>query len=346
MAAIEVRNLRKTYRVVQKPQGLAASLKALFVRRYKEVRAVGGIDFTIEPGEMVGFLGPNGAGKTTTLKMLSGLIYPTGGEAKVLGFVPWERKNAYRRQFALLMGQKNQLWWDLPASESFRLHKEIYDIEERKFLAVQEELTTLLNVQGLLDQPVRELSLGERMKMELIAALLHSPQILFLDEPTIGLDVVAQSAIRRCLREYNERRRVTVLLTSHYMQDIEALCDRVMVINHGRLVHDGPLAEIVSRFSAYKLLTLRFADGVFPESIREFGEVVALRPPEVTLRLPRAESARRAGEILRTFDVIDLRVGDPPIEEVISAVFAESAAEPGETRSPRRGVQEIGQGSI
>ncbi len=325
MALITVRNLTKVYKVHQKPQGLAASVRSLFRRQYKHVRAVDGISFDVEPGEMVGFLGPNGAGKTTTLKILSGLIYPTQGQVQVLGFIPWERKNAYRRQFALLMGQKNQLWWDLPAVESFRLHKEIYAIEDSRFKRVQGELTELLQVCDLLNQPVRELSLGERMKMELIAALLHSPSILFLDEPTIGLDVVAQASIRRCLREYNQTRKVTILLTSHYMQDIEALCSRVMVINQGRLVHDGPLADIVNRVAGYKILTLQFRNGRMPERLDEIGQVLKLDPPKVTLRLSRESIAEQAGRLLARHDIEDLSIEDPPIEEVIGELFGRTA---------------------
>jgi len=328
MAEIEVKGLRKIYRVHQKPQGLMGSIRSLFRRRYKMVNAVDGITFGIETGEMVGFLGPNGAGKTTTLKVLSGLIYPTEGEVRVLGYVPWERKNAYRRQFALLMGQKNQLWWDLPASESFRLHKEIYAIEDAQFERVQGTLTELLNVKDLLNQPVRELSLGERMKMELIAALLHSPRILFLDEPTIGLDVVAQASIRRCLREYNRDQKVTVLLTSHYMQDVEALCDRVLVINHGKLIHDGPLADIVKRFARHKVVTLRFHDGAWPQGFDDLGEVVSEQRPKVTLRWPREAVAERAGRLLNRYAIDDITVEDPPIEELIGQVFG-SETKPG-----------------
>src|SRR5262249_21177402 len=214
----------------------------------------------IEPGEIVGFLGPNGAGKTTTLKMLSGLIYPTSGTAKVLDFVPWERADAFRRRFALVMGQKNQLWWDLPAADSFTLHREIYSLPADQFERTLGELTELFGVGELTRQPVRELSLGERMKMELIAALLHQPQLLLLDEPTIGLDVVAQVTIQRCLREYNTSRGVTILLTSHYMRDVEALCPRVLVINHGKVVYNGALAGITEQFGQHKLVRLEFAD--------------------------------------------------------------------------------------
>lgn len=328
MPVIEVRQLEKVYRVHQKQEGLLGSVRSLFRRKYKTVRAVDGIDFEIEPGEMVGFLGPNGAGKTTTLKMLSGLIFPTSGEVSVLGYVPWERKDAYRRQFALLMGQKNQLWWDLPAAESFRLHQEIYEIEEGQFRNVRDELTELLQVSTLLDQPVRELSLGERMKMELIAALLHSPRILLLDEPTIGLDVVAQTNIRDCLREYNRRNQITMLLTSHYMQDIEALCDRVMIINRGKMVLDGPLSEVVDRYATHKVVTLRFQDGEVPMGLERYGDVVDLSPPMVKLRMDRATVASEASRLLSEHSVSDFTVEDPPIEETVSRIFGESETTP------------------
>src|SRR5918994_1308295 len=248
MPIIEADGLTKTYRVFQKKDGLLGAFRGLYRREYKEVRAVDRVSFSIEPGEMVAFLGPNGAGKTTTLKMLSGLIYPTSGTAQVLGFTPWQRADAFRRKFALVMGQKNQLWWDLPAADSFQLHKEIYSLPRPSFERTLGELTELFGVKELTRQPVRELSLGERMKMELIAALLHQPQLLLLDEPTIGLDVVAQVTIQKCLREYHARRGVTMLLTSHYMRDIEALCSRVLVITHGTVVHDGPLKGLTEKF--------------------------------------------------------------------------------------------------
>jgi ABC-2 type transport system ATP-binding protein len=252
MPIIEAKRLSKTYRVFQKNPGLAGALRGLVRRRYKEVHAVADVSFQIEPGEMVGFLGPNGAGKTTTLKMLSGLIYPSAGTATVLGFTPWDRPDAFRRRFSLIMGQKNQLWWDLPAGDSFQLHREIYSLPADAFNRTLGELTELFRVKELTRQPVRELSLGERMKMELIAALLHEPQLLLLDEPTIGLDVVAQVAIQRCLKEYNVRRGVTMLLTSHYMRDVEALCPRVLVITHGRVLYDGPLSGITERFAVQR----------------------------------------------------------------------------------------------
>ncbi|RME38209.1 MAG: ATP-binding cassette domain-containing protein [Planctomycetota bacterium] len=334
MPVVTVRQLVKEYRVHRKPEGLLASVRALFRRRYQRIRAVDGISFDIEEGEMVGFLGPNGAGKTTTLKVLSGLIYPTSGTAEVLGFVPWQRRNAYRRRFALLMGQKNQLWWDLPAMESFHLHKEIYAIPKRRFREVLDELSTLLEVRDLLHQPVRELSLGERMKMELIAALLHSPRVLFLDEPTIGLDVVAQMSIRQCLKAYNREKRITVLLTSHYMQDIEALCDRVLIIHHGRLIHDGPLARVLDRFGGYKLLKVRFGNGHVPERLDSIGEVVELDPPTVTFHLPRDEVPERASRLLQRFAVEDISVEDPPIAEVIGRVFRDADDRPSGERVP------------
>ncbi|HVJ80102.1 MAG TPA: ABC transporter ATP-binding protein, partial [Planctomycetia bacterium] len=274
MPAVVVRDLAKIYKVgVKKGEGVLAAVKGLFRRETKEVRAVAGISFTIEPGEFVAFLGPNGAGKTTTLKMLAGLIYPTTGTAEVLGYIPWERNDEYRRRFALVMGQKNQLWWDLPARESFRLHREIYEIPPERFQTTHDELIALLTLGELVDRPVRELSLGERMKMELVAALLHQPQVLFLDEPTIGLDVVAQVQLRDFLREYNRKHETTVLLTSHYMKDVESLCSRAIVINHGRLVCDESLASLNQRFGGHKVLKLQFADAA-PAGLEKYGTVL------------------------------------------------------------------------
>src|SRR4051794_33788683 len=265
-------------------------MRGLFSRRFKEVNAVRDVTFSVEPGEMVAFLGPNGAGKTTTLKMLSGLVYPTSGAASVLGFVPWERPDDFRRQFSLVMGQKNQLWWDLPAADSFHLHREIYSLDRDAFQRTLGQLTDLFGVGSLLRQPVRELSLGERMKMELIAALLHEPRLLLLDEPTIGLDVLAQVAIQRCLKEYNAQRGVTMLLTSHYMRDVEALCSRVLVIAHGRLVHDGPLAGILERFGRHKQVRLQFLGESVPADLGRYGEHTAVGPV-AELKLEREKVA-------------------------------------------------------
>jgi ABC-2 type transport system ATP-binding protein len=327
MPIIDVDGLTKTYRVVQKDPGLAGALRSLVRRRYKEVHAVADVSFRIEPGEMVAFLGPNGAGKTTTLKMLSGLIYPTDGTARVLGFVPWDRPDAFRRRFSLVMGQKNQLWWDLPAGDSFRLHREIYSLPAASFERTLGELTELFEVRELTRQPVRELSLGERMKMELIAALLHEPQLLLLDEPTIGLDVVAQVAIQRCLKEYNATRGVTMLLTSHYMRDVEALCPRVLVIAQGRVIYDGPLAGITERFGRSKLVRLHFAGEEVPADLGDFGEFTA-SGPVAELKVERARVAGTLAAILDRYTVVDMSVQDPPLDQVIARVFEEGRVRP------------------
>lgn len=327
MPIIEAAGLSKTYRVYQKREGLLGAVRGLFRRQYREVHAVDGVNFTIEPGEIVGFLGPNGAGKTTTLKMLSGLIYPTSGRARVLGFVPWDREDAFRRRFALVMGQKNQLWWDLPAADSFQLHREIYSLPQEQFERTLDELTELFEVGPLVRQPVRELSLGERMKMELIASLLHQPQLLLLDEPTIGLDVVAQVTIQRCLREYNATRGVTILLTSHYMRDVEALCRRVLVITHGQLVYDGPLQGITEQFGRYKLVRLQFPEDEVPAELDRFGTIVSQQGPAVDLQVDRARVAEVLGRIIDQHTVLDLSVQDPPLDQVIAQVFQEGKDE-------------------
>jgi ABC-2 type transport system ATP-binding protein len=323
MPIIEANDLTKVYRVSQKKKGLLGAMRGLFRREYKEVRAVDGVRFTIEPGEMVGFLGPNGAGKTTTLKMLSGLIYPTSGTARVLNFVPWERARAFRQQFSLVMGQKNQLWWDLPASDSFELHREIYSLDRNQFNQTVGELTEMFAVQGLTRQPVRELSLGERMKMELIAALLHQPQLLLLDEPTIGLDVVAQVTIQKCLKEYNAHRGVTVLLTSHNMRDVEALCTRLMVITHGKVIYDGPLAGITEQFGQSKLVRLQFTGETTPDGLERFGEVIRREGPAAELKVDRPRVAQALAAVLDHYTVVDLSVEDPPLAQVIARVFQE-----------------------
>jgi ABC-2 type transport system ATP-binding protein len=323
---IQASGLTKTYRVFQKKEGLLGAIRGLWRREYKEVRAVNGVDFTIEPGEMVGFLGPNGAGKTTTLKMLSGLIYPTGGTCQVMGFVPWERADAFRRRFSLVMGQKNQLWWDLPAADSFQLHRQIYSLETSEFARTLGELIELFGVRDLTKQPVRELSLGERMKMELIAALLHRPQLLLLDEPTIGLDVVAQAAIQRCLKEFNAARGVTVLLTSHYMRDVEALCQRVLIITQGKVIYDGALSQIVEQFGRTKLVTLTFAGESTPEGLERYGEVVQVDGPVASLKVERTRVAAVLSTVLDKDTLLDISVQDPPLDQVIARVFEEGQA--------------------
>jgi ABC-2 type transport system ATP-binding protein len=325
MPAIEVRDLRKIYRVYRKAPGVLGAVKGLFHRRYDETAAVDGVSFSVEPGEFVGFLGPNGAGKTTTLKMLSGLVQPSGGQASVLGYVPWERKNAMKRQFALLMGQKNALWWDLPARESLELNRAIYGIERADFARTVGDLTEMLDCADKLGVMVRELSLGERMKFELIAALLHHPKVLFLDEPTIGLDVISQKKVREFLKSYNERNRITVLLTSHYMQDIAELCERVILIDHGKLFFDGPLDAVLDRFATTKLLEVEFATPCEADFAR-FGRVLERDGSRVKLEVPRAQVAEVCRELLACGTVSDFSVQEIPIEEIIRQVFGEQQA--------------------
>jgi viologen exporter family transport system ATP-binding protein len=328
--SIHVKDLRKSFFVAQRESGVGAALTSLVRRRKEEIIAVGGISFALNPGEMVGFLGPNGAGKTTTLKMLSGLLHPTGGEVSVLGHVPWKREKGFLRQITLVMGQRSQLVWDIPAADSFELNRAIYRIPTSDYRNTVEELTELLELGPLLRKPVRNLSLGERMKCELAAALLHRPRVVFLDEPTIGLDVTMQRRIRAFLARYNQRFGATVLLTSHYMADVEALCRRVIVIHHGRLLFDGDLATLVGKFTAHKTIVVKLeaaeADGVLAERVLaylgSYGEVISREEGVVTLRVPREETPRVTGRILADLPVMDLTVEDPPIEEVIERVFA------------------------
>ena len=324
MPTIEIKNLSKTYRVYQKQEGLIASVRGLFHREYRQVQAVKDINLTVEEGEFVAFLGPNGAGKTTTLKLLSGVINPDEGSVNVLGHVPWERENEYRRKFALVMGQKNQLWWDLPAMESFRLHQHIYCVPKEEFERTRDELCDMLNVTNLLSRPVRELSLGERMKMELIAALIHKPDVLFLDEPTIGLDVVAQHKIQQFLKEYQQEQNNTILLTSHYMKDIEALCKRVVIIANGSIYHDGSLDEIADQFSGDKIVTLQLRDDRSLESISKLPNLIEIDPPKIKFRVDRDGVGRVLSQILSEHAVDDIVVEDPPLEEVISNVFSQA----------------------
>ena len=326
MSAIETQGLTKVYRTYKKAPGIMGAIKGLGKREYEETRAADGITFSIEEGEFVGFLGPNGAGKTTVLKMLSGLLNPTSGTARVLGFVPWERRDEMKRQFSLLMGQKNALWWDLPARESLELNRAIYGIAKPRYTKIVEELTALLDVRDKLDVMVRELSLGERMKMELIAALLHSPRVLFLDEPTIGLDVTSQKKVREFLRDYNAENRIVTMLTSHYMQDIQELCKRVIIIDSGRIFFDGPLSTIIDRFATHKILDLSFDDGAACD-FSVFGEVVERTPATVRLRIPRASVTEACRAVLTTCKVTDISVQELPVEEVIRQLFKEQSEE-------------------
>jgi ABC-2 type transport system ATP-binding protein len=322
--AIEVSGLTKTFRTYQKHPGFVGALRGLFKRDYESVFAVEKVSFQIESGELVGFLGPNGAGKTTTLKMLAGLLHPTGGAARVLGYIPWERDDAYRRQFALLLGQKNQLWWDLPARESLELNAKIYGIPSDRFERTVAEMTEMLNVRDKLNISVRELSLGERMKMELIASLLHQPKILFLDEPTIGLDVVSQKVVREFLRHYNATQKTTILLTSHYMEDIQALCKRVIIIDHGKISFDGKLSEVVDRFADFKLISIESdgVDGCTDESLKKYGELVEKTPGSIKLKVKRDRVIPVCKALLDKLPVRDIDIEEVPIEDVIRQIFA------------------------
>ncbi|HUZ07881.1 MAG TPA: ABC transporter ATP-binding protein [Candidatus Paceibacterota bacterium] len=324
MPVIEVSNLTKAFRTYKKQPGFGGAIKGLFRRQYEQTVAVNEVSFKIEPGELVGFLGPNGAGKTTTLKMLAGLLYPTGGSAKVLGYTPWERDDGYRRQFALLLGQKNQLWWDLPARESLDLNAKIYGIPTDRFERTVAEMSEMLNVRDKLNVSVRELSLGERMKMELIASLLHEPKVLFLDEPTIGLDVTSQKTVRDFIRRHNAERQTTILLTSHYMADIQALCERVIIIDHGKIFFDGRLGEIVDRFADFKLVTIQCekANDYPAEDLARFGEVVEKTPGAIKFKVKRDRVIPVCKSLLDDLPVSDIDIQEVPIEDVIRQIFA------------------------
>jgi ABC-2 type transport system ATP-binding protein len=322
---IEVRNLTRVFRTYKKQPGFWGGIKGLFKREFEETAAAKDITFDIAEGEFVGFLGPNGAGKTTTLKMLSGLIYPTGGTARVAGFDPTKRENAYRRLFALVLGQKNQLWWDLPAQESFLLLRHIYGIPAKQFQDTLDELVDLLDVRPKLNVMVRELSLGERMKMELIAALLHRPRVLFLDEPTIGLDVVSQKAVRNFLRDYNRRYKVTILLTSHYMADIKELCERVIIIHKGSKIYDGALNRLESTSGTRKKIItfLPEVGAAFPDTWQSLHGDTSRDPVEgkFTVRVPGENVVAVSQEILTTGPVADITIEDVPLEDVITELF-------------------------
>jgi ABC-2 type transport system ATP-binding protein len=306
---VQVDELTKVFRVPERESGVRAATRSLFRRQWRDVRAVDGISFSIEPGEVIGFLGPNGAGKTTTLKMLSGLLHPSGGAVEVLGHVPWRREREYLRRMTLVMGNRNQLQWDLPALDSFELNRAIYRLPRDDFRRTRDELIELLDIGDLVRKPVRQLSLGERMKVEIVGSLLHLPQVLFLDEPTIGLDVPMQRRIRSFVADYNARFGATVLLSSHYMADVEALCRRVLVIHHGRLLFDGDLAALTERFAPHKTIEAVLADG-----------------ETLTVSVPKAETSQATAQLLAEHEVVDLTVEDPPIEDVIEQVFATEAA--------------------
>src|SRR6266545_4529757 len=321
---VDVRGLRKVYRVTERETGLAATFRSFIRRRYREVLAVDGITFRIDPGEVVGFLGPNGAGKTTTLKILSGLLYPTGGEATVLGHVPWRREGSFLRGMTLLMGNRSQLVWDIPAADSFLVLKEIYAIPVDQYRRTLDELTELLELQPLLHKPVRGLSLGERMKVEFAAGLLHSPRVAFLDEPTLGLDISMQGRIRRFVAEYNRRSGATILLTSHYMDDVVALCKRVIVIHHGVILYDGALADLAERMAPYKRISVTLHAASATRDLSAYGDVVSRDDYRATLHVPRRDAPELTARLVRDLGegLADISVEDPPIEEVIDKVFS------------------------
>ncbi len=321
---ISIKNLKKYYSVYQKEPGLMGSFKSLFKRKYSQVKAVDDISFEIEEGELIGFIGPNGAGKTTTLKVLSGLLYPTSGKVSVLGFTPYQRKKEYLKQIALVMGQKNQLWWDLPAMETFLLNKEIYEVSKEKFGQVLNDLSNLLDVKDLLKVQVRKLSLGERMKCELIAALIHSPKVLFLDEPTIGLDVVMQKKLREFIKGYNQEYKSTIILTSHYMKDVEALCKRVIVINHGTILFDGLLSDLIKKHAPYKTVTVVLQDQVDVKKLENLGELKKYEFPELVLNVHGDKLNWVVDKLLKNFKIEDLNIEDPEIEDVIREVFTKA----------------------
>ncbi len=321
-SVVHVSELTKVFNVPEREPGLRAAAKALVRRKTRDVHAVEAISFDIQPGEVVGFLGPNGAGKTTTLKMLAGLLYPTSGEARVLGHVPSRREKEYLRRMTMVMGNRNQLQWDIPALDSFELYRAIYRLRREDFLSMRDELVELLDVGDLVRKPVRNLSLGERMKVEIVGSLLHRPMVLFLDEPTIGLDVTMQKRIRTFVAEYNQRHSATVLLTSHYMADVEALCKRVIVIHHGRILFDGELSSLANEFAAYKTIGVRLEDG--QAELDRYGEVISRDGDRAILRVPKAETSRVAARLLSENEVLDLTIEEPPIEDVIEMVFAQS----------------------
>ena len=322
MAAISVSHLSKYYRIYKKEAGLKGSIHSFFRRTYEMSKAVDDISFSIEQGELIGFIGPNGAGKTTTLKCLSGLIYPTSGEIKVLGYTPFDRNHDYLRSISLVMGQKSQLWWDLPPMESYLLYKEMYDISSIHFKKTLDELSELLDLKDVLLVQVRKLSLGQRMKCELVAQLLHSPKILFLDEPTIGLDIVMQQKIRSFVREYNKKYNATILLTSHYMDDVKELCKRVIIINHGKILYDGSLHDIVSKHTQLKRISVVFEKEIPKNELEKQGVVISHDGIHAMIETTKENVPNVTSFVLSHYPVIDLTIEEPQIEEIISTIFS------------------------
>jgi ABC-2 type transport system ATP-binding protein len=342
---IKVENLSKSFDYYKKELGLRNSLRNLFFREKLTKEAVRGISFEIEEGEMVGFLGPNGAGKTTTLKMLSGILHPTGGSASVLGYTPWERKKAFKMQFAIVMGQKAQLWWDLPANESLYLNKTIYEIDDKTYRDTLAEMTELLDVKDLLNVQVRRLSLGERMKMELIAALIHKPRLIFLDEPTIGLDILSQMKIRQFFKYYNQEKKATVILTSHYMEDVEDLCKRAIIINQGNLVYDGELQQVNAVFAQSKIIKMQLSSPVEAQILAAFGQVKEHAPFNATLEVPRSEVKERSKAILDGLPVVDFTIEDVPLEEGIALLYQRKESVPVNGSGKNGSAAKVGAGN-
>jgi ABC-2 type transport system ATP-binding protein len=320
-AQIRVQHLEKTYRVPEGTGGLVAALRSLARRSYRDVAAVRDLCFEVQAGEMVGLIGPNGAGKTTTLKMLSGLLYPSAGQALVLGFVPWERRPAYLQRISMVMGNRSQMLWDIPPLETFRVLGQIYRLAPADYRRTLDELVALLDMEDLLARPVRNLSLGERMKCELVAGLLHRPEVLFLDEPTLGLDVSMQGRLRRFLAEHNQRSGVTVILTSHYMADVVALCARVVLIDQGQLLYDGDLKALARRLAPFKLLRLAIGNGGGDVALPPGVDVIERENGRLTLRVPCQEAPALTARLLESLPVVDLAVEDPPLEAVIDQVY-------------------------
>lgn len=319
---IEVKDLSKHFTVPEKAEGFGASVRSLFRRKYKTVKAVDKISLAIREGEMVGFLGPNGAGKTTTLKMLTGILYPTAGEVTVLGYIPTERRVAFQKQISLVLGQKNQLWWDLPPTDGFLMNKEIYGIPTAEYKQTLDELVELLDISDVLSTPVRKMSLGQRMKCELIASLLHKPKLLFLDEPTIGLDVATQKRVRDFLRRINREFNTTIILTSHNMEDVQAVCERILMIDHGHKVYDGSITDLIHTYATEKYLSVDFEDDVPKEKLEKIGRVVEYDVAHAVIAVPRPTHAKKAAELLAKFEVDNLDIQEIKLEDIILKHFS------------------------
>jgi ABC-2 type transport system ATP-binding protein len=323
MNIIEVENLAKLYPVAVKKQGLQGTLLHFFKRQYRDIKAVDNVSFNLKEGEIVGFLGPNGAGKTTTLKMLTGLIHPTSGKVNVAGYIPYHRQNEFLSKISLVMGQKQQLIWDLPALDSLRINAAIYNIPEKIFQTRLSELASLLCIEEQLTQPVRKLSLGQRMKAELLAALIHHPKILFLDEPTLGLDINSQTAVREFLKTYNQRYQATIILTSHYMADITALCPRILMIHQGALIYDGKLDILLKRFAPYRQVKVDLANVISREQLEQYGQIYHIEGKEVSFNIPFEKLTSTITRLFNELDILDFSVADPPIEEIVSQLFSQ-----------------------